>query len=42
VVGIVFGVGLLATGGNLWPLVIAHGLTDTVGLVAIYAGVMPR
>lgn len=42
VVGLVFGVGLIATGGNLWPLVIAHGLTDTVGLVALYAGATQR
>lgn len=25
----------------LWPLVIAHGMLDTIGLVAIYAGVVP-
>jgi membrane protease YdiL (CAAX protease family) len=42
VVGLVFGAGVYVVGGNLWPLVIAHGLMDTVGLVAVYAGVMPR
>jgi len=26
----------------LWPLVIAHGLVDTVGLIALYAGMTPR
>ena len=25
-------------GGNLWPLVIAHGLVDSVGITAIYLG----
>lgn len=27
---------------TLWPLVIAHGLIDTVGLLALYAGMAPR
>jgi membrane protease YdiL (CAAX protease family) len=38
VVGTVFGLGLGACGGNLWPLVLAHGLTDTITLLLLYLG----
>lgn len=41
VVGLIYGVVFVVSGGNLWPLIIAHGLTDTVSLVALYAGVRP-
>lgn len=40
--GLVFGAGLHATDGNLWPLVIAHGLVDTVGMIVLYRGRFPR
>lgn len=38
VVGLVFGIGLIACRGSLWPLILAHGLTDTVTLVLLYLG----
>jgi membrane protease YdiL (CAAX protease family) len=38
--GLVFGL-LYLRAKSLWPLVIAHGLIDTVGLVAMYARVLP-
>lgn len=38
VVGLVFGIAALRNGGRLAPLVIAHGLIDTISMVAIYAG----
>jgi uncharacterized protein len=38
VVGAVYGAWFLARDRNLWPLIIAHGLTDTISIVAIYAG----
>jgi uncharacterized protein len=41
-VGVVFGSWFVLRGRNLWPLIVAHGLTDTITLLAIYAGVMPR
>ncbi len=37
--GLVFGL-LYLRAKSLWPLVIAHGLIDTVGLVAVYAGAL--
>lgn len=36
-IGLVFGL-LYLRMRSLWPLVIAHGLIDTVGLLALYAG----
>ena len=41
-VGVVFGSWFALRGRNLAPLIIAHGLTDTISVVAIYAGVMPQ
>ena len=38
VVGVVFGMIYVVNGRNLWPLIIAHGVTDTVSLVALYFG----
>jgi uncharacterized protein len=38
VVGLVFGCGLIVCRGSLWPLILAHGLTDTVTLVLLYLG----
>lgn len=40
-IGLVFGLLYLRL-RVLWPLVIAHGLIDTVGLLALYAGRVPR
>ena len=36
-VGLVFGVVYLLLGRNLWVLVLAHGLIDTVSFISIYA-----
>ncbi len=38
-VGLAFGTVYLFAGRNLWPLVIAHGLIDSVSLVALFGGV---
>jgi membrane protease YdiL (CAAX protease family) len=37
-VAVVYGIVYRVNGRNLWPLVIAHGVTDTVSLVALYFG----
>jgi membrane protease YdiL (CAAX protease family) len=37
-VGLVFGLSYLAVGRNLWPLIIAHGLIDTLDFVGHYFG----
>jgi len=39
-IGLVFGLLYLRI-RTLWPLVIAHGVVDTIGLVALYAGAVP-
>lgn len=39
-VGLIYGTWFMLRGRNLWPLIIAHGLTDTVSLFAIYAGAL--
>jgi CAAX protease family protein len=39
--GLLFGIGYLAAGRNLWGAILAHGLTDTIGFVMIYLGVYP-
>ena len=38
VVGVIFGAIYVVNGRNLWPLIIAHGVTDSVSLVALYFG----
>ena len=38
--GAVYGAAFLLAGRNLWPLVIAHGVNDTVGLTLLYFGVI--
>jgi membrane protease YdiL (CAAX protease family) len=38
-IGLVSGVVYRANGRNLWPLVIAHGLVDSVGLTMLRVGV---
>jgi uncharacterized protein len=39
-VGVIYGAWYVMRDRNLWPLIIAHGLTDTVSLLAIYAGAL--
>ena len=38
VVAVIYGIVYRVSGRNLWPLIVAHGLTDTVSLVALYFG----
>ena len=37
-IGVVFGLSYLAVGRNLWPLILAHGLIDTLDMVQHYFG----
>ncbi|MEM1434381.1 MAG: CPBP family intramembrane glutamic endopeptidase [Pseudomonadota bacterium] len=37
-VGVIFGAVFIRCGRNLWPVIVAHGLIDTVGVTAIYLG----
>jgi membrane protease YdiL (CAAX protease family) len=37
-IGLVFGFAYLAVGRNLWPLILAHGLIDTIDMVTHYFG----
>ncbi|HEY4943271.1 MAG TPA: type II CAAX endopeptidase family protein [Rhizomicrobium sp.] len=37
--GVIYGAGALIWGRNLWPAIIAHGLQDTLGFVALYTGI---
>ena len=41
VVALVYGAWYAFRDRNLWPLIIAHGLTDTITLTAVYAGAVP-
>lgn len=36
---LITGAGTLIWGRNLWPSIVAHGLQDTVGFLALYAGI---
>jgi membrane protease YdiL (CAAX protease family) len=38
VIGIVYGAVYAVNGRNLWPLILAHGITDSVSLIALYFG----
>jgi membrane protease YdiL (CAAX protease family) len=38
VIGLVFGIGYLSGKKNLWPLVIAHGIIDSIDMVSHYYG----
>jgi membrane protease YdiL (CAAX protease family) len=37
-IGLVFGISYLVTGRNLWPLILAHGLIDSLDMVTHYFG----
>jgi membrane protease YdiL (CAAX protease family) len=37
-IGLLFGLSYLAVGRNLWPLILAHGLIDTIDMVLHYFG----
>ncbi len=36
--GLVYGAAFLLFKRNLWPLILAHGINDTVGFMMVYAG----
>jgi uncharacterized protein len=38
VAGFIFGTAYLLSGRNLWTCILAHGLVDSVGVVAVYLG----
>jgi len=38
VAGLILGAAFLLSGRNLWACILAHGLIDTVGVVAVYFG----
>jgi uncharacterized protein len=40
-IGLVYGVVYVCNGRNLVPLIIAHGLTDSLSLIAIYSRLVP-
>ena len=40
--GGVYGAAFLLAKRNLWPLIIAHGLNDTLGFILLYSGVIQR
>lgn len=40
--GLLFGVLYLKGGRNLWLPILAHGFSDTIGLVLIYLGLLPE
>ena len=37
-IGLVFGISYLVAGRNLWPLILAHALIDTLDFVSCYFG----
>lgn len=41
IIGLVFGLAYLAIGRNLWLTILAHGVIDSVFIVAIYMGGVP-
>ena len=38
VIGVVFGLSYLAVGRNLWPLILAHGIIDSMDMVQHFFG----
>lgn len=40
-VALTFGIAFVATKRNLWALILAHGLIDTISMTALYAGHAP-
>lgn len=39
IIGMIFGLAYLLCGRNLWVTILAHGLIDSVSIIAIYVGV---
>ncbi len=40
--GAVYGAAFLLAGRNLWPVILAHGINDTLGFILLYAGVISQ
>ena len=40
--GAIYGAVFLWARGNLWPLIFAHGLNDTIGVILLYSGAIQR
>jgi len=40
--GAVYGAAFLLAGKNLWPVILAHGVNDTLGFIFLYTGVIQR
>ncbi|MDH3748680.1 MAG: CPBP family intramembrane metalloprotease [Gammaproteobacteria bacterium] len=40
--GAVYGAAFLLARGNLWPLILAHGINDTLGFIFLYSGAIQR
>jgi len=38
--GVVYGTAFVLIRRNLWPLILAHGINDSLGFIALYAGVI--
>ena len=38
VIGLIFGAVFIRCGRNLWPVIAAHGLIDTVAITSVYLG----
>ncbi|MCR9259466.1 MAG: CPBP family intramembrane metalloprotease [Pseudomonadaceae bacterium] len=38
VVGLIFGLVFIRCGRNLWPVIVAHGLVDTIAITSLYMG----
>ena len=36
--GLIYGIAFVLVNRNLWPLILAHGINDTVGFVLLYTG----
>ncbi len=41
ILGLLMGIMYLMFGRRLWPLIIAHGMTNTLGMTMLYLGTMP-
>ena len=40
--GAIYGAAFLLARRNLWPLILAHGVNDTLGFIFLYSGVIQR
>jgi len=40
--GVVYGGAFVLAGRNLWPVIVAHGVNDTLGLIFLYSGLIQQ